>query len=55
MLIFNGVEGGTMVGNGVLVMGRGEGGNKYSVAYQTRTSHQGLSIEHYTVVNLDKS
>ena len=33
----------------------GEGINKCSVAFQTRTSHQGSSIAHYSVLNLEKS
>ena len=51
-----GEGGGTVVGNGVVVMGRGVWKiKKCSVACKTITSHQGLSIANYSVVNLDKS
>ena len=56
MLIFNEGGGGTVVDNGVVVMGgRGRGINKCSVACQTINSYQGSSISHYTFFNLEKS
>ena len=55
MLILNGGwEGGTMVGNAVVVWCGGGGIKKLIVVCQTRTLHQSSSIAPFYIANVEK-